>query len=134
MFYTLFFGTFLISIVTVTIVVGLFRNSIKAILSRIIKDDIYAAWSRYMLFALYVVGISAGVEIYKVEQYINRRFGEVAELNTESLILEIYRTVIGTLQGVAWMLLLFFCFALVAYVIVRAVELKHSRKKPAQTL
>jgi hypothetical protein len=30
----------------------------------------------------------------------------------------------GTLQGVAWMLLVFFIFALIAYVIVRAFELK----------
>ena len=39
-------------------------------------------------------------------------------------ILEVYRTVIGTLQGLAWMLLVFFVFALIAYVIVRASEAK----------
>ncbi len=38
--------------------------------------------------------------------------------------MELYRTIIGTLQGIAWMLLVFFVFALVAYVIVRAFELK----------
>lgn len=34
-------------------------------------------------------------------------------------MLEIYRTVIEALQSIAWMLLVFFVFALIAYVIVR---------------
>jgi len=34
----------------------------------------------------------------------------------------VYRTVIGTASGVAWMLLVFFVFALIAYVIVRVFE------------
>ena len=37
-------------------------------------------------------------------------------------VLEIYRTVIGRLRSTALVLLLFFVFALVAYVIVRAFE------------
>ncbi len=45
-------------------------------------------------------------------------------------MLEVYRMVIGTLQGVAWMLLVFFVFALVAYVIVRAFELKRKSQEP----
>jgi hypothetical protein len=45
-------------------------------------------------------------------------------LTAEAWTLEIYRTVIGTLQSLAWMLLLVFVFALIAFVIVRAFELK----------
>ena len=41
-----------------------------------------------------------------------------------SLFLEVYKTVIGALQSVAWMLLIFFLFALVAYVVVRGFELR----------
>jgi hypothetical protein len=37
---------------------------------------------------------------------------------------EAFRAIVGTLQGIAWMLLVFFVFALIAYVIVRAFELK----------
>jgi hypothetical protein len=36
--------------------------------------------------------------------------------------LEIYRTVIQTLQGVAWALLVFFVVALIAFAIVRRGE------------
>jgi len=39
-------------------------------------------------------------------------------------VLELYQTAIETLQGIAWMLLVFFMFALVAYVIVRIAETK----------
>jgi hypothetical protein len=40
------------------------------------------------------------------------------------------RTVIETLQGIAWMLLVFFVFALVVYIIVRAFELKRQKPEP----
>ena len=39
-------------------------------------------------------------------------------------MIELYQAAISTLQGIAWMLLVFFMFALVAYVIVRIAETK----------
>jgi len=48
-------------------------------------------------------------------------------LTGERWMLEIYRTLLETLQSIAWMLLIFFVFALIAYVVVRAFELKHAR-------
>ena len=73
-----------------------------------------------------MVGVSGGVRIYQLEQYINapHKDVEVLALTTHAWTLEIYRTVIGTLQSLAWMLLLVFIFALIAFVIVRAFELK----------
>ena len=47
---------------------------------------------------------------------------KVVELTTERWVLEVYRTLIGTLQTTAWMLLVFFLFALIAYVVVRIGE------------
>ena len=40
-------------------------------------------------------------------------------------MLEVYRTLIGTLQSAAWLLLVFFVASLVAHVIVRGIELRH---------
>jgi hypothetical protein len=51
-----------------------------------------------------------------------RRRAKVVELTTERWVLEVYRTLIGTLQSTAWMLLVFFLFALIAYVVVRIGE------------
>ncbi len=45
-----------------------------------------------------------------------------ASLSFDRWIFELYRAAIETLQGIAWMLLVFFAFALIAYVIVRLGE------------
>ena len=127
MFITLLIVTFVIALVVSSVVVLIFARPINAILARVISDQISRAWSKYLKFAIYVTGISSGVRIWELEKYITEpRFegSKIIELNAERWILELYRTIIGTLQGVAWMLLVFFVFALVAYVIVRAFELK----------
>ena len=127
MFITLLIITFVIALVVSSIVVLIFAGPINAILARIISDQISRAWSKYLKFAIYVTGISSGVRIWELEKYITEpRFegSKIIKLNAERWVLELYRTIIGTLQGIAWMLLVFFVFALVAYVIVRAFELK----------
>ena len=91
-----------------------------------------SAWQRYIKFAIYVVGISGGVRIWELEKYITPR-GKDAEpvvLNMDRWTLEVYRTVIETLQSIAWMLLVFFVFALIAYVVMRGFELRHARQTP----
>lgn len=133
MFVTLLVVTFVIAFVVSSVVVLMFAKPIDKILVRIISDEISKAWSKYLKFAIYVTGISAGVRIWALEKYITKpgyEGAEIVELNTERWVLEVYRTIIATLQGVAWMLLVFFVFALVAYVIVRAHE---SKKKIAET-
>ena len=104
------------------IVIQMVSTSILKILQRIVADELANAWHQYIKFAAYVVGVSGGVRIYQLEQYINapHKDVEVLALTTHSWTLEIYRTVIGTLQSLAWMLLLVFIFALIAFVIVRA--------------
>lgn len=93
------------------------------------RDEIYTAWIRYLLFALYVVGISAGVRVWDIQRYIlppKKGDAEILVLNAERWVLEIYRTIIGSLQGIAWMLLVFFMIALIAFVIVRMAEMRRS--------
>ncbi|UCF64842.1 MAG: hypothetical protein JSW33_03125, partial [bacterium] len=93
----------------------------------IISEEISIAWSKYLRFAIFVVGISSGVNLWKLEKYITpqtQESVEVLQLNFNRWLLEVYRTVIETLQGIAWMLLIFFIFALIAYVIVRIFDIK----------
>ena len=128
MFLTLLVVTFVISVLVALVVAAMFAKPIDTILRRIIADEISMAWLRYMKFAILVVGVSAGVRIYELEKYISpARFDKesrILELTQDRWILEIYRTVIEALQGIAWLLLVFFVFALVAYVIVRIAEMK----------
>jgi hypothetical protein len=127
MFLSLLAVTFLVSVIVCTVVVRFFSKPIDNILERIVSYDISYAWTKYLKFAIYVVGVSGGVRVYQLERYIRERTENFTppSLTVESWVLEIYRTIIESLQSIAWMLLVFFIFALIAYVIVRAFELKH---------
>ena len=130
---TLLAVTFVIAFLVSAIVGRIFRGPIRTILDRIIADEISTAWVRYLHFAVYVVGISSGVRIHRLDNYIlpfargPEEKAEILALNSERWVLEIYRTVIGKLQGVAWLLLVFFLVALIAYVIVRLFESKKKK-------
>ena len=129
MFLTLLLVTFLIAAATSTLVASLFSRPVKKILDRLVSEELGATWKRYILFAIYVVGISGGVRVWELERYITPRSGEEAPilLNSDRWVLEVYKTIIGTLQSAAWMLLVFFLFALLAYVVVRGFELRRAK-------
>ena len=131
MFYTLLAVTFVLAMIVSVLVVRAFDKPISAIFGRIIQDEIGSAWCRYIKFAAYVVGISGGVRIYQLERYISapRKDVEVLVLTNERWTIEIYRTAIETLQSIAWMYLVVFVFALLAYVIVRVFEIRAAHKK-----
>jgi hypothetical protein len=131
MFITLLIANFLVAFIVCLIIAVVFRKPIDKILQRLVAEDIYTAWSKYIVFAIYVVGISGGVRIWDLEKYISpqTKDGTILELTSDRWILEIYRTVIGTLQSNAWMLLLFFIFALIGYIIVKGFEIKKQSKQ-----
>lgn len=126
MFVTLLLVTLLIALTTSLAVVRLFSRVIQKILDRVVSAELSGAWQRYLSFAVVVVGVSGGVRIWELEKYITARPDEAEPivLNADRWILEVYRTLIGTLQSAAWLLLIFFVFALLAYVITRGFELR----------
>lgn len=130
MFFTLLIVTFVISLLVSFIVVRLFNAPVDKILKRIIADEISDAWVKYIKFGLYVVGISSGVRIYDLERYITKpqiKDAEIIPLTFERWVLEVYRTIIEALQGLAGVLLIFFIVALIAFVIVRVFELRKAK-------
>jgi ABC-type transport system involved in multi-copper enzyme maturation permease subunit len=131
MFLTLLVATLLIAAVVCFSVSALFAKPIDGILEKIVAHDIAYAWTKYMKFAIYVVGISGGVNMYKLEDYLRPADENFTppDLTQERWVLEVYRTVIESLQSIAWLLLVFFVFALIAYVIVRAFE----QRSPGQS-
>ncbi len=131
-FITLLFVTFAISLATSLAVSQLFRRSVNGILVRILDADVGLAWAQYIRFAIVVTGVGSGVNLYKVEQYITAQFAEerLVELTPAHWVLECYRSLIGTLQGITWMLLVFFVFTLIAFVIVRVFELRQRPTAP----
>ncbi len=131
MFFTLLFVTFALSALVSFIVVRTFKKPVALIFQRIVNDPISSVWERYITFAAYVVGISGGVRIHQLERYISAPYKDqkILALNAQRWTLEVYRTIIETLQSLAWMYLVVFIFALIAYVIVRTFELRYSRKE-----
>jgi hypothetical protein len=125
MFFTLLIVTFCLSIAVTFGVVRAFNKPIGSMLARIIQDEISIVWKKYITFASFVVGISGGVRIHQIERYISApdKDFEVLSLTFERWTLEIYRTIIETLASLAWMYLVVFIFALLAYVVVRGFEL-----------
>lgn len=128
MFLTLLPVTLVLAGLISALVAYLFTSSLRLILRRIVSQDLGDAWVRYMQFAILVVGISGGVRIYNLERYVTapawQKDAKVLELTGERWVLELYGTAIGTLQAIAWLLLVFFAVALIAYVIVRFGEMK----------
>ncbi len=108
MFLFLLFATFAAALVVSFAVMLLFKKPIDSVLRRIIADEISAAWSKYMKFAILVVGVSAGVQLRDLEKYINPTLGgrevQTVSLSFDRWIFELYRAAIETLQGIAWML------------------------------
>ena len=126
MFLQLLIVNFLLAAAVATAVVLVFRKPVRAVLHRIIGEEIQAAWSRYVMFAVVVVGTGGGVRLWELGRYItpDEKTGKVLELTHDRWVLEIYSTIIGALQADTWMLLIFFLFALVAFVVVKGFELK----------
>jgi hypothetical protein len=134
-FLSLLFVTLLIAALVSGAAALAFNRPVTQILARIIADPISDAWRRYLHFAILVVGISAGVRIHELERYITAnqwvKDSAVLQLTRDRWVLEVYRTIIGSLQGIAWLMLVFFVIALIAYVIVRIAELRRERTPSA---
>ena len=129
MFYLLLIVTFLVALLVCYIVSRLFNDSIYKILKLIVPEAINEAWLKYIKFAIYVVGISGGVRVWDLEKYITSRYDnrEIVQLTAERWTLEIYRTLIGSLQSIATVLLIFFIFTLIAYVVLRIFSSKNEK-------
>ena len=122
--------TLILSLGVSWLVARLFGSSIESILRRIIDDEISLVWSKYLRFAILVVGVSNGVRVWDYEKYLSQnKEGTVVALTTERWIFELYHTIISALQGIAWLLLVFFVFALLAYVVVRAFDLRQGLRQ-----
>ena len=134
MFLFLIFGTFAAAFCVSFAVRWLFTKPIDVVLQRIIADEISSAWLKYMKFAILVVGVSSGVQLRELERYISPTLGgrevqSASSLSFDRWFFELYRASIETLQGIAWMLLVFFAFALIAYVIVRLGEMRSEQNR-----
>jgi hypothetical protein len=120
----LLLATLLVALAVSTLAALIFLRPARRILRSILPQELSSAWVRFLVFALYVVGVAGGVRIHQIERYLdpNGAAGTTLTLNRDRWIIEIYSTGIGALASIAWMLLVFFVFALIAFVVMRALE------------
>jgi len=133
MFYVLLLTTFAVALATAIVTVRFFDAALSGMLQRIVGAELAQPWHKYLRFAIVVVGVSGGVRLWELEKYLggNRPGAQPSStmvLSLERWTLEIYRTLIETLQSIAWMLLLFFLATMLAYVIGKAIEQRQTYK------
>jgi hypothetical protein len=130
---TLLLTTFVVAFGVASLVVLLFDKPINSILRQVLPAELISAWARYLRFALYVVGIGGGVRVWDLEKYMiaQEPYNVIVELTPDRWMLELYQTVIGTLQSTTILLLAFFVFALIAVVLVRIFERKDTKARPS---
>jgi len=134
MFLALLFVTIVVAFAVSALTAWVFSKPLDSILKRIIADAISSAWLKYLQFAILVVGVSSGVRVHDLERYLGPGAGsaQTSGLSLDRWVWEIYQTAIESLLGVAWMLLVFFVFALIAYVIVRLGEMRSEQSRAVE--
>ncbi|MBA0086657.1 MAG: hypothetical protein HRJ53_16875 [Acidobacteria bacterium Pan2503] len=134
MFLGLLFATVVVAFAVSALTAWAFTKPLDTILKRIIADAISSAWLRYLQFAILVVGISSGVRVHDLERYLGPGAGsaQTSGLSLDRWVWEIYQTTIESLLGIAWVLLVFFVFALIAYVIVRIGEMRSEQSNAGE--
>lgn len=124
MFVLLLIVTFTLALAASFVVARMFNQPLAGIIARLIPDELSLAWHRYILFGLYLVGVNGGVRIWEFEKYVLPigATHDTLVLTPDRWALEVYRTLMGTLQSDAGVLLMLFVLALFGYLIVRAKE------------
>ncbi len=91
MFIQLLVFNFLVALLVSYLVVIIFKEPIRKILKRIISEDLHHSWVRYVVFAVFVVGISGGIRLWEIDRYItpDRETGKTIELTKERWILNL---------------------------------------------
>ena len=128
MFVALFSFSFALALALSVAVAWISREAIDSILRRFVEDHVIrAGFEKYISFAIVVVGISAGTRVHALQEYVEapdrNKAALAAGLTQEVWVMETYRTIVGTLEGVAWLLLLCVFVALIAPVIIRMAKL-----------
>lgn len=124
MFVLLLVVTFTLATAASSVLARMFDKPLAGIIARLIPDEMSVAWHRYVLFGLYLIGVNGGVRIWEFQKYV-LPIGAARDtlvLTPDRWALEVYRTLMGTLQSIAQVLLLLFLVSLCAYLIVRTRE------------
>jgi hypothetical protein len=137
MFVALFVASFALALALSITVAWISREAIDSILRRFVTDfAVRTGFEKYIRFAIVVVGISGGTRVRVLQEFLAasdlNKAAMAAQLTQEFWVMEIYRTILGTLEGIATLLLVCIFLALIAPVVVRMLKLEPAKTNEGQ--
>jgi hypothetical protein len=111
--------SFVSAIVIAACVVTFFSTSIDAALARVIPEEMTPAWSRYVKFALFVVTFAGGMRLSELEAFLTMRTPAGPPLAAGHGLLEVFKSITGSLIAASGTLLGFFAVTLAVYASMR---------------
>jgi hypothetical protein len=109
-------------------VVLAFSRRIDEVLSRLIPGEMAGACEQYVKFALFTVSFAGGMRLTDVAAFVAQKPGQPALTAGQSL-LEVFRTIAGSLVAASGLLLVFFASTLAAYAVLHLYQ-SHKPAKP----
>ncbi len=113
--------SFVAALIVSTGIVVVFSDAIDAALFAVMTGDFGEIWARYTKFGLLVAGLVSGIRAAGFES-LTAGGGQAAGVSSAPLavtagraVFEVLRTVVGSLEGLAWTLLVVFGAALAVY-------------------
>ncbi len=129
MFITLLAVTLVLSAVLAFLGLRYLRSPLRGVLQRIVGNDAAEHWYRFAVFALYVTSVGHGVQVYRLERYIQRLHKDdiMPPLDIEAWVYEIYQVIERTLEGLAYGAMTIFIIGLIAIVVLRIFEIRREK-------
>jgi hypothetical protein len=129
MFTTLLIVTLMVAACIAFLGLRYLRAPLRGVLQRIAGVDSAEHWYRFAIFALYITSVGHGVQVYRLERYIQKTHKDAVmpPLTAEAWVYEIYQVIERTLEGLAWGAMTIFIIGLLSMVILRAFEIRRDK-------
>lgn len=113
-------------------VVLAFSPAVDDVLPSLVPASMLRAWSLFVKFAVFSTILIGGLRLAEVGALVSSKSPGAAPLGAGASLMEVYKSIAGSLQAGVWALLVFFGTALVVYAALRIYEaarpaLAHSR-------
>ena len=129
MFITLLAVTLILSAILAFIGLRYLRSPLRGVLHRIVGADVAEHWYRFAVFALCITSVGHGVQVYRLERYIQKLHKDdiIPTLDTEAWVYELYQVIERTLEGLAYGAMTVFIIGLIAIVVLRIFEIRREK-------
>lgn len=116
--------TFAAAVAIAACVVLLFSESIDMALVRVVPAELVSAWRRYVKFALFTVTFAGGMRLTELAEFIAMRAPAGPPLTAAQSLLEILKTLKGSLIAASVTLLAFFAATLAMYAAILLYQMR----------